>query len=263
VTAEDIVAALDLPDAASVGQRVPKRLLIENGAPTAADKRRINEGIEEIVWLAALKPTTIGVPDYRDATREYLEISVLRMALHAQAKPTRLIELVHRAIPYPVLLIFVQADSVGISAAHKRWSEGETGKTVLDGEVFTTLADLATPPREPGDDVWQEFCAALALGRQPRSSLLALYEGWIGALIACNAARITGKLVLPTSTAESIAWRDALCEYTRLETETSRVRSLAENEAQVSRQVERNLELKRMEAEMKRLRGKLSLNIEA
>ena len=43
-----IIAALALPDSALVNQRVPKKLLAENGAPTAADKRWINEGIEEI-----------------------------------------------------------------------------------------------------------------------------------------------------------------------------------------------------------------------
>jgi hypothetical protein len=256
VRAEDIVAALDLPDAASVGQRVPKRLLIESGAPTAADKRRINEGIEEIVWLAALKPTTIGVPEYRDATREYLEISVLRMALHAQAKPTRLVELVHRAIPYPVLLVTVQADAAAISAAHKRWSEGEMGKTVLDGEVFTATADGLSP------DLSREFSCTLAVGRQPRASLLTVYQGWIDLLVACHAARITGRLVLPASSAEADARRAALCEYKRLETEACRVRALAEGEAQMPRQVERNLELKRLETEMQHLRGKLSLFVE-
>ena len=42
--AAELIAALDLPGA-RVDRRVPKKLLVENGAPTAADKRRINEGI--------------------------------------------------------------------------------------------------------------------------------------------------------------------------------------------------------------------------
>ena len=74
-----LLAALDLPASSRVDQRVPKKLLLENGAPTAADKRLINDGIEELLWLAALKPTTIGVPEYRDDVREYLEIAVLRL----------------------------------------------------------------------------------------------------------------------------------------------------------------------------------------
>ena len=81
----DLIAALALPDSALVDRRVPKTLLIENGAPTAADKRRIREDIEEIRWLAALKPTTIGVAEYRDVAREYLEIAVLQLALRSGA----------------------------------------------------------------------------------------------------------------------------------------------------------------------------------
>src|SRR5215471_9089539 len=99
---EDIISALDLPISSRVDQRVPKKLLIENGAPTAADKRQINEGIEELLWVAALKPTTVGVPEFRDDSREYLEIAVLQLVLRDGAKATRLVELVHRAVPYPV-----------------------------------------------------------------------------------------------------------------------------------------------------------------
>lgn len=87
-TAEGLIAVLGLPVGCRVDQRVPKKLLLENGAPTAIDKRLINEGIEDIHWLAALKPTTIGVGPYRDDQREYLEIAVLAVTLRdAAAKP--------------------------------------------------------------------------------------------------------------------------------------------------------------------------------
>ena len=82
----DPVVALALPDGALVDRRVPKTLLIENGAHTAADKRRIREGVEEIRWLAALKPTTVGVAEYRDAAREYLEIAVLKLTFRSDAR---------------------------------------------------------------------------------------------------------------------------------------------------------------------------------
>ena len=120
MTTMDVLAALSLPPESRVDQRVPKKLLVENGAPTAADKRQINEGIEELMWLAALKPTTIGVPEYRDAVREYLEIAVLSLTLRPTAKGGRLMELVHRAIPYPVLLLSQQPQVITLSLAHKR-----------------------------------------------------------------------------------------------------------------------------------------------
>jgi len=42
------IASLGLPGGCRVDQRVPKKLLLENGAPTAADKRLIADAVEEI-----------------------------------------------------------------------------------------------------------------------------------------------------------------------------------------------------------------------
>ena len=42
---------------------------------------------DEATWIAALKPTTTGVPEYRDDVREYLEIVVLRLTLRADRSP--------------------------------------------------------------------------------------------------------------------------------------------------------------------------------
>ena len=47
--ATDLIDALDLPPDARVDRRVPKTLLVENGAPTAADKRAITEGVDQLL----------------------------------------------------------------------------------------------------------------------------------------------------------------------------------------------------------------------
>lgn len=54
---QDIILALGLPDSCRVDQRVPKKVLIENGAPTSADKRSINEGIKKSSGLRRSSPT--------------------------------------------------------------------------------------------------------------------------------------------------------------------------------------------------------------
>jgi hypothetical protein len=239
---DTLIEALDLPASCRVNQRVPKKLLLENGAPTAADKRLINDGIDELLWLAALKPTTIGVPEYRDDQREYLEIAVLRLNLRAAAKATRLVELVHRAVPYPLLLLTEQADHVGrpgLSAAHKRWSQGEAGKTVLEGDVVAAEGDA---------ERWPGFHDALALGKQPRTTLHALYQGWIDTLRALHAARVTGTFVVAADAQHAARRRDALQECSRLDAEITRLRGTAAKEKQMARRVELNLELKRVEA---------------
>lgn len=252
MTAADILIVLDLPTSSRVDQRVPKKMLLENGAPTAADKRIINEGIEELVWLAALKPTTISVPEYRDEVREYLEIAVLRLTLRAAAKAARLVELVHRAVPYPLLLLTEQGERPGLSAAHKRWSQGEAGKTVLEGDVVDAEWDT-----EHDGETWPAFRDALALDKQPRTSLHALYQGWIDTLLAFQAARVTGTFVVAANAEHAAVRRDALQECVRLDAEIARLRATATKEKQMARRVELNLELKRMEAAQAAARANL------
>jgi len=242
-TVEGVIAALELPPGARVDRRVPKTLLVEHGAPTAADKRRINEGIEEVQWVATLKPTTIGVPALRDDVREYLEIAVLSVALRAEAKVERLAELIHRAVPYPVFLLLPEGNRLTLSLAHKRWSQGEAGATVLDGEpVAGALTDS-----DPGG-LQSSFYEALSLARQPGADLYRLYQGWIDTLLALLAARVTGLFAVATSPDQAATRREALRECARLDAEISRLRSVAAKEKQMPRQVALNLELKRAEA---------------
>ena len=249
---EAIIAALDLPHGSRINQRVPKKLLIEKGAPTGADRRRINASIEDLRWLAALKPTTIGVPEYRDCAREYLEIAVLQLMLREGAKSARLIELVHRAVPYPVLLLTEQGCSTNVSAAHKRRAQNEAGKTVLDGSIAVAECNGDLNPR-----IANSFEHALSLSRQPRSTLFVLYQGWIDTLLALQAARITGEFSIPRNEQHATDRLLALDELSRLEIEIARLRTAAISQKQLSRRVELNLKLKLAESSCSAAKAKL------
>ena len=247
-----LIAAFDLPDSSRVNQRVPKKLLLENVAPTAADKRAINEGIEELIWISALKPVTIGVPEFRDESHEYLEIAVLLLTLREGAKTTRLVELVHRAIPYPVLLLTQQGAQLSLSVAHKRWSQSEADKTVLEGDIVSVAWENEFDSR-----VLADFLNSLPLGRQPRANLHALYQGWLNSMVALNAATVTGCFALAESAEYDAFRREALRECGVLHEEIAHLRTLAAKEKQIPRQVELNLELKRIEAHLATTKQKL------
>ena len=248
----DPIAALALPSGALVDRRIPKKLLVEHGARTAADRRHIREGIEEIRWLATLKPTTIGVAEYRDSGREYIEIAVVKLNLRPGARAERLTELVHRAVPYPVLLFSWQEEIVVISLAHKRWSQGEEGRTVLDGDVVAI-------PFESGcsDEFTTEFCEALAMNRQPRTTLYALYQGWIDAAYALRAAKVTGNFLIQTSPLELKERVATLQEYSRLKSRIAELSAATGKEKQIARRVDMNLELKRLRTDRDVIRARL------
>ena len=237
-----LVAALGYPESATVNQRIPKKMLVEMGAPTAADKRAITDGIEEIHWLAALKPVTVGIPAYQDEARDYLEIAILSINLRPEAKASRIAELVHRAIPYPTFLMAHSQGGISLSLAHKRWAQNEAGKTVLDGDVLEV--NLHSPGRP---DLIQQFVDALSLEMQPRLSLHALYQGWMDTVIALQTAFVTGVFAVSSSREYAAERHHALHEVKKLRVEIARLKAVATKEKQMARQVELNLEIKRLE----------------
>lgn len=241
---QDLIAALELPASCRVDQRIPKKLLVENGAPTAADKRNITEGIEEIQWVASLKPSTIAVPEYRDEEREYLEIAVLHIALRQDAKVTRIAELTHRAIPYPLVLLLTEQDQLTLSMVHIRWAQNEAGKVVLDGEpVAVTLAR-----QSDSTGVHSAFIHALSITRQPRTNLMVLYQGWLDTLAAYQASLITGTFTQSQTNEQAAARRASLLICRELEQQIASLRVAATREKQLARQVALNLEIKQLQA---------------
>jgi hypothetical protein len=240
-----VIEALEIPADARVDQRIPKKLLLEQGMPTAADKRLVQDGIEELVWIAALKPTNIGIPLFRDDVREYLEVAVLTGVFRDGAKPSRLIELIHREIPYPVVLITNIEGPVTLSLAHKRWSQGEIGKVIMEDILSTILFR-----KDAVEEQESLFLKSLGLSKLPNRNLFELYQGLLSRLAALEAARITGKYVQPESSEQGIALRNGLYNYAHLKQEIVFLREKANKEYQINRRVELNLEIKRLDDEL-------------
>jgi len=239
-----VFQALGLPPEAHVDARVPKKLLVEQGAPTPADKRAIQEGIDELQWLAVCKPTTIGVPAFVDDAREYLEIAVVACAFRPGAKAARLIELIQRAIPYPVVLITSDVDGFAVSVAHKRHAQNEAGKVVIESVVSVAgLKDVANSQE-------RAFMQSLSLARQPRLDLCTLYEGWLTRIEALNAARLNGAFMVTDDGALIVRRRNALEAHSKLTREIISLRAKASRERQLNRRVDLNLEIQCREAEL-------------
>lgn len=259
MTTSMIISALGLPQDSRVDQRVAKKLLVENGAPTAADRKVINDGIEELTWLAALKSSNCGIPGYKNEQREYGEIAVLLLCLRdidrigdikgSGGKVTRIIELVHRAIPYPVFLIGRQADRILLSLAPKRWAQNEGGKVVLDGEPIVMFFE---------DKPWNSaFLSGIELGEQDRRDFRALYQSWIARVILYRASIISSAFITTEGAMSIEEIRAAIDEYERLGRLLGAMNASALKKNQLNRRVEINMEIKRLESVRKNIKEKL------
>lgn len=229
ITAEDLIAAFDLPPGPPP-RRIAKSNLADN-VPTAADKRLIDGKLARLDWVAAINPATTGI-----ATGESEGLSIqtvnLLLARTRGLLPPRLAEIIHRAIPQPVILIHADeaADApAGVSLAPKRMAEREAGRVVLIAQHDTGALQAAD----------QTFAATLALARLPSRDLAALYTGLVERAEALAAARSGGRLFrLPASAEELGRWRAALVECGRLEGEIASATTAMRKETRLARQVE-------------------------
>jgi hypothetical protein len=243
-----LLSALALPPGALLSLRVPKKLLAEQGAPTSADKRAIQDGIDELHWLATLKPTTIAVPAATEPGYDCAEIAVIAAQLRPTARVARLTELIHRAIPYPVLLLTLggQNDTTSVlSVAPKRPALNEGGKLVVERVVATCPFDPLLPSATE-----QAFVDSLALTLLPARDLWALYAGWLTRIEALQAALLTGHYTVHDDPGAVDQRRALLGVHADIAREITGLRARAKRERQLNRLVDLNMQIQRLESRL-------------
>lgn len=250
VTPQQVRDALALPPGGAAARRLPKDVLAQHGAANAADRKAIDKAIERLDWWATLSPATIGVAAGLDEERPVPAVQVL--ALVAREQPTqRLLMMVHRAIPVPVILLTALPGAAGtrLSLAPLRRAERVGDKMVVERLVVAPDLAEANAPED------KAFLASLALPQLPQANLAALYEGLIERAEALEVARLTaGKFRLVD---DPQSRRALLAGYSEAEAEWLAVRAIAKREKALGQQVALGNRARTLKEERDRLRGEL------
>lgn len=247
MTPEDLIAAFALP-AGPPPRRVPKTSLSDH-APTAADRRMIDKALARLDWVAGLTPANIGVPA---GEAEGLTIDTINLlsATTRGPMPPRLAEIIHRAIPKPVILI--QADESGdaasLSLAPKRAAERETGRVV-------TIEVHDSGPLSNAD---ADFVAMLALSTLPTRDLAALYAGLIERAEALAAARMAGRpFRLAESPKQHRQWRNAIAQSNQVFAEIAMLSVTIRKQNRLATKVESGEKVRLLKASLDKYRSAL------
>jgi len=237
-----------IPQSCHLGKRVYKKLFFENAQLGVTDKKAFQEDIDSVTWQYTLKPNTIPVSPYEDQEREYLEIAVLQVNLRENRRYKRIAEVIHRAIPYPLALIFIHENAVAVCLAHKRFSQAEREKIVVDEFFFTDWID---PNVSTNGEA--EFLGSLNFEQLPQTDFFSLYSGLVDRVIALDCARLTGHFRLESAADRQYRRRKRLQACHQLEQQIAEHKNMIKKETQFNRQVELNTKLKQLEARLLKL----------
>ncbi len=233
---EVLYEALDLPKLSLLNKRIYKKMFHAHGQLTSADKKALSEDVDHILWKYTLKASTVQVRPYEDDEREYLEVAVIELGLSSRKRATRIAEIVHRAIPYPVLLLLVDAEGAQVSVAHKRFSLAEKGAIIADAFLDTPWIS------QPLKALDTAFLASLRLSKLSHADFYALYQDLYGRVLARNCAELTGKFELRAVSEEERRRGLSLCR--ELEREITSLRAAIHRDTSFADKVQLNTKIK-------------------
>jgi len=148
--------------------RIPKKALTAQAASQTTDAALITRTVASASVEAVLRAENVKIPAYADEQRRVDDIAVIRVVLSEAATSgnvTRLIELLHRSMPRPLVLFLASpyhADLLSLALTHINLGDAERATSVIDSSVVVPLANVV-----PG---------ALKLDKLNRSDLWTLYR---------------------------------------------------------------------------------------
>jgi hypothetical protein len=221
-----------LPAACEIDKPVYKKMFYDNADLSKADKALFTDVIDRVTWKYCMKPENIPIKPYLDDVRDYPETEVLEVALSSEKGLRRIAEIIMRAIPYPMLLIFRLDEKAQVWAAHQRLNLTDSEKVTLEDFVFTDWLPEASP-------LW----AALDARKQRFTNFYDFYADWVDAISVFNAqTKLHAEGMLTGEEA-----RRLVAEHDQREAQLAALRAELKKETQFSRKVEINMEIKRLE----------------
>ena len=216
----------DYPTKARFGRKIPKSKLYENASVNTKLKDKFVNQIEKIVWQYKLAPNTLNL----DATNKVPEIQVFDIFLKTKEVDQALLEVIDKAINYPIIFQIHKGNKVKIKAAYKRPSESANNKWVIESYFESEWLDK--------DVAKQPMPQALDLGK--------LYEQILKSLMPFE--------VISRKTTQTLDEQVGIInQINSLQKELDKLNSKYKKEKQRNRQFEINKEIKLKQKELNHL----------
>ena len=132
------------PKQAEFNRPVPKTKIYAHAKPSKRVKELFVAQVGEILWKYKLSPETINLPPRNGIN----EIQVFEIALRTPQIDPAVLNVIDKAIPFPLVFLLTHAGQVSFAASYKRPSEADTAKWVIEA-CFQTVPQPMDAERPP------------------------------------------------------------------------------------------------------------------
>lgn len=231
---------LNIPKSCEIGSAIYKKLFYEKADLSSSDKSLFVDNINKITWLYSMKQDNINVKPYKDDYRDYPEIEVIEVEISKDVKLHRIAEIIMRAIPYPMLLIFKLNDKFKFYMAHQKINQNDSSKNTIEEFIYTDWLDYDSPIPYRLDIKQMRF-----------TNFYAFYSDLIDAMSIYNASIILSSNI--NMTGDEARKFTSKVEF--IEQEIATLRTKLKKETQFNRRMELNIQIKKQEKEKENMIG--------
>ena len=216
------------PKQSEFNRVVPKNKIYAHAKPSKRVRELFVSEVGEILWKYKLSPETTNLPARHGIT----EIEVFEIALRTPELDEAVLQVIDRAIPYPLLFQLRYGEQVSFATSYKRPSEADATKWVIEATFQTPFLHPSSFILHPSSFILHPLPVSL--------DLASLYEHIVRRHIP-----------LPPRVGESLA--DHVARFRAIEAkkrERHQLEARLEREKQFNRKVELNAALRVLNAEL-------------
>ena len=265
----------NFPESCTVDQRIAKALFADNGPLTPADRRTFRNEIAEIICSYILDENHgIMLSPYSDEEHDYTCLALVDVSLKKPGKAVRVAELCHRAMPYPLIVVLHYDETTEYTELHRTEEEKNINPPCAsvpfrDSKVMFSMAEKRFS-RDGKEQIvlervvntdWMsesklaDFRKAADFSSSRELGFRNLYLHYMDLLDVQRCAAITG--VFREEGLSPEERRSLLQDLHQLELKLAEIKAAANKETELSRQVELNIQAKRIEDEIHGIHQKI------
>ena len=236
---EQLNNILQLPPKSLLNKKLTKAFFKRNFPLTLTERKLLDDAgiIQQMELVASIKPNNSNIAAYADETYIFEEIEIITIKLEcgtAAKNGHKVIDLIQKYIPYPILLILYDTTGFLYNTASKRVNLKENGKRTI--ETCLTTPWMQLDHLTSYQQLFLQQCAFEWLDKQNLQTCYQSYETNIASL---QVAAITGIFTTrPIERAKAdVLKMEAL---KRLEMEVAIIKKKAATETQLNTQVTLN-----------------------
>ena len=239
---------LNVPKNCIVDNTVFKKAFLENADLLAFDKKIINEHIKKVTWKYCLKPDTINIQPYKSDERDYLEIEIMEVQLNEDSKIKRIAEIIMRAIPYPILLVFVKDNQIQLVTGDMRKNLSDSSKVTVEDFSFTGWLNMND------EDVFRDnLFAELNVSKLSYINFYEMYKDITAKINFYNMSKIKGENIVKSETMSDSDVKICYDKIKSIETEVLSLKSKIKKAGSIKEKVELNMEIVKLQKQKSEL----------